>query len=151
MYSIKRTTPDDRDFRLLANALEEELKIRDGEEHLFYATLNQADDIKYTIVLYDNGEPAGCGALRAFEPGSMEIKRMFVSAAKRRKGIASIVLKELEAWCRELQISTCVLETGINQPEAIAFYRLHQYQSIPNFGKYAGSANSVCFKKELIV
>jgi GNAT superfamily N-acetyltransferase len=99
--------------------------------------------------VYENEEPAGCGALRDFSPGIMELKRMYVPEYKRRKGIASLVLAELERWCRELHCTTCVLETGLNQPEAIAFYEQHQYGQIPKFGKYMDSPNSICFEKKL--
>ena len=67
---------------------------------------------------------------------------------QRGKGIASKILTELEIWCVELGYKKCVLETGKNQPEAIALYKKNQYNIIPNFGKYEGVENSVCFEKE---
>lgn len=79
----------------------------------------------------------------------MEVKRMFVPLHKRGQGIASTILKALEIWCKELGIKKCVLETGKNQPEAIALYKKNQYNIIPNFGKYEAVENSVCFEKEL--
>lgn len=148
--TIKRTSPADDDFRELARALEAELKVRDGENHAYYAALNQAGNLIHAVVVYHNGLPAGCGAFRPYQPGIMELKRMFVPESFRRKGIASAILTELEAWCRELSMTACVLETGLNQPEAIAFYRLHGYRQIPNFATYSGSPNSICFKKELV-
>lgn len=149
MLKVTRTTPQDTVFTALANALGEELRIRDGEEHLFYAWLNTADDLLHAIVVYDDEGPAGSGALRIFSPGIMELKRMFVPASKRRKGIASVILTELEKWCRELGCTSCVLETGLNQPEAIALYRKHGYTEVPKFGKYTDSPNSICFQKDL--
>jgi GNAT superfamily N-acetyltransferase len=79
----------------------------------------------------------------------MEVKRMFVPLHQRGQGIASTILSALETWCRELGIKKCVLETGINQPEAIALYKMNHYNIIPNFGKYEDVENSVCFEKEL--
>jgi putative acetyltransferase len=53
MITSKRTNSEDGDFKSLVKLLDEELKILDGEEHLFYAQLNKIDNIKQVIVLYD--------------------------------------------------------------------------------------------------
>jgi len=79
----------------------------------------------------------------------MEVKRMFVPLEKRGKGIASIVLKELENWARELGYKTCILETGIKQPEAITLYKKNNYALIKNYGQYAEVESSACFEKQL--
>jgi hypothetical protein len=41
------------------------------------------------------------------------------------------------------------LETGTEQPDAMAFYERHGYRRIPNFGHYAGSELSVCYERAL--
>jgi putative acetyltransferase len=149
MIITKRTTSNDQNFQELVKILDLELQERDGEEHLFYATLNKTDTLNYVIVAYAQDEPIGCGALRAYSKDTMEVKRMFVPLHKRGQGIASTILTALEIWCKELGIKKCVLETGKNQPEAIALYKKNHYNIIPNFGKYEGVENSVCFEKEL--
>lgn len=149
MVSTKRTNSNDPTFQELVKALDIELQIRDGEEHAFYAQLNKTDHIKHVILAWENNEAVGCGALRAYTDDTMEVKRMFVPLQHRRKGIASVVLSELENWCRELGYTKCILETGKNQPEAIAMYQRNQYTIIPNFGKYIGVENSVCFEKDV--
>jgi len=68
---------------------------------------------------------------------------------QRSKGIASIVLGELEAWGRALGYTCAMLETGKRQADAIALYSKNGYHIIPNFGQYVGIENSVCFKKQL--
>ena len=145
----KRTNSDNPDFQELVKALDFELKIRDGEDHAFYAALNKTDAIKHVIVMYDENKAVGCGSFKEYAAGIMEIKRMYVSEQARNKGIASMVLKNLELWCQELGIHKCILETGKNQPEAIALYAKNQYQIIPNFGQYAGVADSFCYEKLL--
>lgn len=149
MITIKRTTSDDKNFQELVKLLDLELQERDGEEHLFYATLNKTNTLNHVIVAYDQDQPIGCGALRAYSKDTMEVKRMFVPLHQRGQGIASTILTALEIWCKELNIKKCVLETGKKQPEAIALYKKNQYKIIPNFGKYEGVENSVCFEKEL--
>ena len=149
MITIKRTHSADPHFTELVRELDKDLAIRDGEEHEFYAQFNTSATIKHVVLAYDGDEPAGCGAVKDFAPGTMEVKRMFVPLEKRGRGIASKVLQELEYWCRELGCITCVLETGKNQPEAIALYTKNGYHIIPNYGQYAGVENSVCFEKKL--
>lgn len=149
MITIQRSNSDNGDFQALVSLLDQELKERDGEGHLFLAQLNKTDHLEYVIVAYDQESPVACGALRAYAPEVMEVKRMYVVLDKRGQGLASKVLFALEAWCTELNITTCVLETGKNQPEAIALYKKNGYKQVPNFGQYAGVENSVCVEKEL--
>lgn len=149
MITLKRTTSDDTDFQKLVKELDVELAIRDGDEHSFYAQFNKIDAIKHVVVAYENDEAVGCGAIKSFDENSMEIKRMFVPENKRSKGIASLVLKELELWASELGFPKCVLETGLKQPEAIRLYEKNGYSLIPNYGQYIGMDNSVCFEKEI--
>ena len=150
MITLRRTDSDDRDFQSLVKELDRELVLRDGAESSFYAQYNKIDTIKNVVVAYENNEPTGCGAIKRFSEGSMEIKRMFVSEHIRNKGVATILLKELEAWANELGYSKCVLETGLRQPEAIHLYEKNGYVKIPNYGQYIGMDNSVCFEKKIV-
>lgn len=150
MITIKRTDSNDPDFRELVKALDTDLSIRDGEDHSFYAQFNKIDMIRHAVVAYDGTEAVGCGAVKEFSADTMEVKRMYVPPEKRGQGIASIVLKELETWCMELNYKKTVLETGMKQPEAIALYKKNNYRIIANYGQYANMENSVCFEKELV-
>ncbi len=147
MINLVRTNSDNPDFRELVVLLDQELRIRDGEEHSFYAQFNKIDKIRHIVLAFDNGEAVGCGSIKEYEKGAAEIKRMFVQPARRGRGIAKMILAELEAWASELHFSECILETGWKQPEAIALYRKSGYETIPNYGQYAGVENSVCMKK----
>jgi putative acetyltransferase len=149
MISIIRTDSDNPQFQELVRELDKDLAIRDGDEHAFYAQFNKTANLKHTLVAYENEEPVGCGALRPFANDSMEVKRMFVPLQHRGKGIASMVLGELENWAKELGYKKCVLETGKMQPEAISLYEKSGYKRIPNYGQYLNIENSVCFEKEV--
>jgi len=74
---------------------------------------------------------------------------MYTLPDSRGKGVASLILAELERWAAELSYGKCVLETGKRQPEAIGLYKKRGYQLIPNYGQYTGVENSVCFEKVL--
>jgi putative acetyltransferase len=144
-----RTNSDNNDFQKLVEALDADLKIRDGEDNAFYAQFNKITAIKHVIVAYDSSFPVGCGAIKQYADDTMEVKRMYVLPEKRGYGIASSILGELEVWAKELNYARCILETGQKQPEAIALYKREGYQVIPNYGQYEGIDNSVCFEKIL--
>jgi putative acetyltransferase len=150
MIKCVRTDSGNPDFQKLVMELDRDLRIRDGEDHSFYAQFNKIDMIKHVVVAYENETAVGCGAIKAYAEDTMEVKRMFVSPEKRGKGIASQALKELETWAKELNMKRCILETGKKQPEAIALYKKSRYAIIPNFGQYEGIEDSVCFEKELV-
>ena len=149
MTDLLRTDSSHPDFIALVKELDAELAERDGGEHSFYAQYNKIDQLRHAIVAFEDGRAAGCGAMKDFAPGAMEIKRMYTLPELRGRGIASRVLAELEAWAAELSYERCVLETGKRQPEAIGLYTGKGYQSIPNYGQYAGVENSVCFEKKI--
>lgn len=148
MITLNRTDSEDRDFILLVKLLDEGLAIVDGEEHIFYSQFNKIDSIKCVVVACENGIPVGCGAIKDFSPGVMEIKRMFVLPDSRGKGIASTVLIELEKWAADRGSIKCILETGKRQIEAVRLYRKNHYRQIPNYGQYVGIENSICFEKQ---
>jgi putative acetyltransferase len=149
IMEILRTDSTNKDFVYLVSLLDKDLAERDGQDHSFYAQFNKIVVIKNVIVLYKNGQPVACGAIKTFDKQSMEVKRMFTLPEYRGKGLASIVLNALEIWTKESGYIKCVLETGKRQPEAIALYKKSGYSIIPNYDQYAGIANSVCFVKLL--
>lgn len=149
MIQLKRTSATNNDFIKLVAQLDEALRIVDGDMHDFYDQFNGISNFKYVIVAYKNGVAVGCGAIKAYEDNSMEIKRMFVPFEQRKQGIAKQILGVLETWTKELNKTRCILETGSLQVEAIGLYTKCGYQRIPNYGQYAEIENSVCFEKIL--
>jgi ribosomal protein S18 acetylase RimI-like enzyme len=109
------------------------------------------------VVGYVGGEPVACGGWRArhaaespaLRNGDAEVKRMYVAAAHRGRGHGRAVLAELERTAAAAGRRRMVLETGTEQPEAIALYTSAGYEPIPAFGRYAGSPMSRYFAKPL--
>lgn len=149
MIVLKRTTAENKDFVNLVSELDAELAIRDGDDHDFYHQFNGLEDIKHAVLLYSNKEAVGCGAIKKYDDSSMEVKRMYVKTDFRGKGLAVTILDELEAWSKELNYTFCILETGVNQPEAIKLYKKTGYHVVENYGQYAGVSTSFCFKKRI--
>ncbi|MGV3461075.1 MAG: GNAT family N-acetyltransferase [Flavobacterium sp.] len=149
MHTLLRTDSSNPHFQRLVIELDKDLAIRDGDEHSFFAQFNKIAAIKHVVVAYTGDEAVGCGAIKEYEPGVAEVKRMYVPEDRRGGGIASLVLQELEKWAAELDYSKAILETGIKQPEAIGLYKKSGYTQIPNYGQYVQVESSVCFEKVL--
>lgn len=104
------------------------------------------------LMLYDGEVPVAMGGWRRGGPAGdtdAEIKRMYVRPVFARRGHARRILAELERTAREAGINRLVLETGTQQPEAIALYRSAGYVDVPPFGFYADDELSVHLAKEL--
>jgi GNAT superfamily N-acetyltransferase len=91
-----------------------------------------------------DGEPVAMGGWRrrpdltdTFHAEVAEVKRMFVSPRVRRRGYAARLLSELERTARDAGAEFLVLETGSEQPDAIALYKRAGYASTLRFGHYA--------------
>jgi GNAT superfamily N-acetyltransferase len=149
MIKILRTDSTGEDFRELVRLLDEELSVRDGADHSYYARFNKIDLIKNVVVAYEMEVPVGCGAFKEFDKESVEIKRMYVRPENRGRGIGAQIIRELEDWARAQNYKFAVLETGKKQPEAIRLYQKNGYELIPNYGQYLGMDNSVCMRKKL--
>ena len=150
MTSFNRTTSENTDFRNLVALLDADLRIRDGDEHSFYAQFNKIENIRNVIVCYIDDNPIGCGAFKEYDEKKVEIKRMFVQPEYRGKRIGLYILKELELWASELNYPECILETGKKQLEAIRVYQKAGYTITKNYGQYEHIENSVCMTKLIL-
>lgn len=101
------------------------------------------------LVVEDAGELLGCAGLRRHDAGSAELKRMYVRATYRRRGLARLLLAAVEDQARELGYHRLILETGSEQPEALALYVGAGYQPLANFGHYQHSGLDRSFEKDL--
>ncbi|QQT25944.1 GNAT family N-acetyltransferase [Sphingobacterium spiritivorum] len=146
-YTLKRTNSDNLDFQKLVLELDKDLAIKNGETNTFFAQYNKIDSIQYVVVAYEADKAVGCGAIKEYGKGIMEVKRMFVPVEMRGKGIAGKVLEELQLWAKELGYRKCILETGDKMIEAIGLYKKNHFKVIPNYGQYTNTKSSICFEK----
>ncbi len=149
MINFVKTDSQHPDFIALVRLLDAELAIRDGDDHAFYSQFNKIDAINHVVLAYSENKAVGCGAFKPFSEKEVELKRMFVAPENRNQNIGSLLIGQLEKWALELGYQACVLETGINQPEAIRLYQKNGFVRIDNFGQYAGIDSSLCFSKTL--
>lgn len=149
MIDLLRTNSENPDFGGLVVQLDRYLAVMDGDEHAFYDQYNKVSAIKEVVLAYHNRQPVGCGAIKKYSETEAEVKRMYVHPDFRGQGIAKKMLHELETWASESGFSTCILETGKRQAEAIRLYQNYGYSIMANYGQYQNVANSICMKKVL--
>jgi len=101
------------------------------------------------LVAEVDGVPAGCGAWRALPSGEAEIKRVYVAPGFRRKGLAQLIVAALEDGAARAGHRSVILNTGQEQPEALALYGHLGYTSVPGYGIYACAPGAVFLGKEL--
>jgi GNAT superfamily N-acetyltransferase len=103
------------------------------------------------LVIYHEGNPVGCGAVRLIDSDTGELKRMYVSPKVRGKGLGRQLVAALEREARALGAKRLILETGIRQSAALALYRGTGFQPIPLYGEYLRSPEtSICLGKALV-
>ena len=153
MVDIHRRSLASPDALRLITALNAELSAtfpEPGATHFSLSPEQVADGDGSFLVVYEHGEPVGCGALRRLDAECAEIKRMFVAPPCRGRGVGRAIVRALEDEARRLGVSRVVLETGTRLPVAIALYESAGYTRIPLFGEYTSSPDtSICFGKAL--
>jgi len=160
VLELRPTPIDHPDAARLIGALQQVYRERYGDEDATEVDPREfAPPHGYFVVGYEGGEPVACGGWRerhagedaALRDGDAEVKRMYVAEAHRGKGYARAILAELERAAAAAGLRRMVLETGLEQPEAMALYPSAGYEPMPAFGVYAGSPTSRYFAKPLRV
>lgn len=103
------------------------------------------------VIARQHGRPIGCGAVRPLTETTAEIKRMYIAPAARRLGIGRRILEELERLAAEFDYHDIWLETGRDQPEAIALYKSSGYTRRACYGIYVDDPRSLCYEKKVSV
>ena len=101
----------------------------------------------FAVARGETGAALGCGAIRPYDETTAEVKRMYARQAG--GGVGTLLLAYLEEQARALGYAALVLETRKANQGAVRFYLARGYQVTPNFGKYAGREEAICFKKML--
>ena len=155
---IRKTRYDHPDAAALIGLLQQEYVRRygDGDRTPVDPAHFAPPQGDYLLVYDADGQPVASGGWRAqdssepgFTDGDAELKRMFVVPEARGRGLARVLLAELEASATAAGRRRMVLETGQRQPEAIALYGSCGYTPVPGFGYYADEEESVHLGKAL--
>jgi GNAT superfamily N-acetyltransferase len=140
--------------RALIDSLNAELRSvypEPGATHFHLDPEEVADGCGAFLVVYQDGTPVGCGALRLLDAATAELKRMYVSPSVRGRGLGRRLVAALEGEARALGVRRLVLETGVRQAAALALYRATGFHPIPLYGEYCLSPEtSLCLGKDLM-
>ncbi|MER7009493.1 GNAT family N-acetyltransferase [Dactylosporangium sp. NPDC000555] len=148
-WTIEERSWDDAAGAALRAAQRAELDARYGSGDHEPGAAPSAADVDVFLVAVRGGAAVGCGALRRLDATTAEIKRMYVTPPSRGTGVATALLRALEAAATERGWPVLRLETGTEQPDAWRFYEREGYRRVPLFGGYESSALSVCYERVL--
>ena len=104
------------------------------------------------LVAVVEGRPAGCIARVAVagpDFTGVEMKRVFVDARFRGRGVARALVAGFEDAARAAGAHRVRLETGTAQPEAMALYESCGYRRTTPYGQWADDPLTVCYAKAL--
>ena len=89
------------------------------------------------LVAMVDGQPAGCGAIRALPdvdyPNACEMKRLFVRPAFRRFGLGRLLAQALIEQAEQLGYSTLLLDTLDDMEAARGLYAELGFEEIPPY------------------
>ena len=85
------------------------------------------------LLAMSEDQAVACGGLRSLTPTSGEIKRLFVSSAARRRGVARILLSELERRAAGLGLVKVRLDTDAGATAALALFHSLGYRPIKDY------------------
>lgn len=158
LVELRTVTLDHPDARRLVAEVQQEYVHRYGA-----TDATAVEDAEFApprgifVLGYQGGAAVACGGWRRHDPGpefaagDAELKRMYVVATARRRGLARLVLADLERRAAAAGVRRLVLETGTAQPEAIGLYLSSGYTPIPLFGLHRDAPAARCYGKLLPV
>lgn len=121
-----------------------------GSVHALNLAALRSPDITFWTA-WEGNELVGCGALKALDERSGEIKSMRTANAHRRKGVASKMLEHIIQAARQRGYECLYLETGAFPAfaPARALYVRDGFEYTEPFASYADDPNSVFMVKLL--
>jgi GNAT superfamily N-acetyltransferase len=149
MYQIESCSPADPDALALLDRLSAALAAITGSSGRSSFDPSDVMGARALFVIARDGRnaPLGCGAYRPLSPSIAEVKRMY--AAPGTIGLGAAILAFLEVRAAADGYEALWLETRLVNDRAVRFYERRGYARIPNFGKYIGRPEAVCFGKRL--
>ena len=96
------------------------------------------------------GEAVGCGAYKLLEPGTAEVKLMYLRPSLRGRGFGKAILSAIEQSARHAGVHRLLLETGKYQHEALGLYERFGFRNGPPFADYRPDPLSAFFEKAIV-
>lgn len=103
---------------------------------------------RFLVGQADDGTPVACGGVRRAE-GCAELKKVYVAPAARGTGLGRVLVRALADHARTQGLARLVLQTGLEQPEAMRLYESEGWTPIPVYGQYADDPRCRCYELRL--
>jgi len=139
MLTFRTCAPDEEPAATLVQAMRDEIAVLyegldlDGPHMPRGGPAELGPPHGVFVVGLEDGVAVCCGGVKRLSADAGEIKKMFVVAGARGRGVARELLAELERRARELGFSIVRLDTGPRQPRAQGMYERAGYVAIENF------------------
>ncbi|TRO58245.1 MULTISPECIES: GNAT family N-acetyltransferase [unclassified Streptomyces] len=140
--------------RPLLRELGDEYSTRYGKDA--HAELARYPDEEFTpphggllLLLLERGEPVAGGAFRRYDAATAELKRIWTHSAHRRRGLARLVVAQLEHEARVRGYQRIYLTTGPRQPEARGLYLATGYTPLFDTSADPETLGPLPFEKHL--
>ena len=119
-----------------------------GSAHVLDLDSLRAPDFTFWSA-WEDDSLLGCGALKALDASSGEVKSMRTVEAHKRRGVASSILSHIISVARQKGYQHLYLETGSFPAfqAARTFYEKHGFEYGVPFGSYQEDPNSVFMTK----
>jgi len=150
MLTLKPVDPARTDVMQLIEQLD------DYQSALYPPESNHLDSIDalsksnaFFVAAYTDSMICGIGSVKLNDDYG-EVKRVYVPANQRGKGIAKAIMRELESHLIKQAVIYARLETGIHQKAAIRLYETLGYYRTDPFGEYKVDPLSVFMEKKLV-
>ncbi len=105
------------------------------------------DSYQALLLAFEDGKPAGCAALRQWQGGIGEMKRLYVRDSYQGRGIGRLLVEQIVAEARAAGFRRLRLDTLPMMTKAIAMYRALGFSEIPRYGDHL--AEAICFELSL--
>jgi putative acetyltransferase len=152
-YKVASASPEFEDgknlFQQYANSLDIDLSFQDFAKELETIHIQYNKPGGALLLAFEEHIAVGCAGVRALDPSTAELKRMFVRTEYRRYKIGQKLLELSLDTAKDLHYSKIRLDTLAGMIQALNLYRAFGFYEIPPY-RFNPIKGAVYMEKKLI-